>query len=313
MYDTDLLTRIAKMYYLNDMTQQEIADAEFLSRSVVSRMIKQAKALGIVEIGIKPAFENYIQLEKELKKRFPNCDFLISYSENSDAGEEFNNVCNMAADLLDKNLDNDSILSVSRGKTINNVCSLIKPSKNNPDMNIVQLAGSLTNMQNNSIDEMNNMQKIAVCYGCQYNRFYAPYLMDDKETKKVMCHHGDTKKVLDMAKNVNTFISGVDTILFWNDHLDSKDITDIIKDGAVGCMWGYFFDIDGNFIDTPLYNRMIIPDIDIFKNVKTRICVANDRFKTTALLGGLRGNLFNYLVTNSKIASRLIDLNDSTN
>jgi DNA-binding transcriptional regulator LsrR (DeoR family) len=75
-------------------------------------------------------------------------------------------------------------------------------------------------------------------------------------------------------------------------------------------MWGYFFDEDGNIIDTPLYDRLIIPDRSIFETAEKRICVANDRFKSHALLGALRGKLCNVLITNSRIASRLIDLNN---
>lgn len=50
MTDMEQLLAVAKMYYEQGLTQQEIAEKVFLSRSHVSRMLKEARALGIVEI-----------------------------------------------------------------------------------------------------------------------------------------------------------------------------------------------------------------------------------------------------------------------
>ena len=76
MKDIDLLVEVARMYYDQDLTQQEIADKIYVSRSRVSRLIKKAKALGIVEIIIKPSFENHHNLEKILRDRFSLKDVL---------------------------------------------------------------------------------------------------------------------------------------------------------------------------------------------------------------------------------------------
>ena len=53
MTDMEQLLAVAKMYYEQGLTQQEIAEKVFLSRSHVSRMLKEARALGIVEIIIR--------------------------------------------------------------------------------------------------------------------------------------------------------------------------------------------------------------------------------------------------------------------
>lgn len=124
----------------------------------------------------------------------------------------------------------------------------------------------------------------------------------------MICRHSATREVLRCRKDVNTFISGVDTMLYWAERMDEKDVHPLMNQGAVGCMWGYFFDINGNIIDTPLYNRMIIPDRSIFQSAQTRICIASDRFKAKAILGALRGGMCNVLITNSKIASQILNL-----
>ena len=70
MTDMEQLLAVAKMYYEQGLTQQEIAEKVFLSRSHVSRMLKEARALGIVEIIIRSPFENLVSLEISLAVRF---------------------------------------------------------------------------------------------------------------------------------------------------------------------------------------------------------------------------------------------------
>lgn len=308
MQDLELLLEVARMYYEQDMTQQEIAEKIYVSRSRVSRMIKKAKALGLVEIIIKPSFENHFSLERMLMDRFGLKKVLVAYSESSGIQEEFQSVCSMGASYLASVLDNNSVLAVSKGKTVATSVESLKPPRTYPDMRVVQLTGSLESISNPNIDEMYIAQRVATLYGCKLKRLLVPYLMDDEESKRLICKRTMTMDVIRQSGEVNTFISGVDTLLYWADHLNEKEINVLMKQGAVGCMWGYFFDINGNIIESPLYDRMIIPDRRVFETVDTRICIACDRFKARAILGVLRSGMCNVLVTSSKIANQLLAL-----
>ena len=275
-------------------------------------MIKKAKALGLVEIIIKPSFENHLSLEKMLTDRFGLKHVLVAYSESSGIQEEFDSVCNMGASYLSSMLDNHSVLSVSRGKTVSTVIQNLNPRRTYPDMKIVQFTGSLENTSNPGADETYTMQRIATLYGCEFKPLFLPYLMDDEESQRLIMKRGATAEIFRHHQDVNTFISGVDTLLFWTDYISEQNVAFLMKKGAVGCLWGYFFDINGNIIETPLYDRMIIPKRSIFQTVDTRICIANDRFKIRAILGALRGGMCNVLITNSKIARHLLSLDETS-
>ena len=118
MTDMEQLLAVAKMYYEQGLTQQEIAEKVFLSRSHVSRMLKEARALGIVEIIIRSPFENHVSLEMSLAERFGMEKILVAYTENTGPREEFNSVCSMGASYLNSILTNRSVLAVSKGKTV---------------------------------------------------------------------------------------------------------------------------------------------------------------------------------------------------
>ena len=52
---TDMMQmyRIAKMYYTDGLTQEQIAASESISRSQISRLLTQARSRGIVEITVR--------------------------------------------------------------------------------------------------------------------------------------------------------------------------------------------------------------------------------------------------------------------
>ena len=115
-----------------------------------------------MEIIIKPSFENHHNLEKILRDRFSLKDVLVAYSENSGIQEEFDSVCSMGASYLSSILNEHSVLSVSHGKTVATTVQNLKPHRTLPGMKVVQLAGSLENTSNPTVDEMYTMQQLAV-------------------------------------------------------------------------------------------------------------------------------------------------------
>ena len=65
----DLLIKIAKMYYLEERSQQEIASAINVSRSSISRMLKACRDLNIVEIRINDTSSVGVNLQNKLVEK----------------------------------------------------------------------------------------------------------------------------------------------------------------------------------------------------------------------------------------------------
>ena len=64
-FEYELITRIATLYYLEELTQEKIAQNLNLSRVKVGRLLKKARQEGIVEINVRPHPGLNIQLEAE--------------------------------------------------------------------------------------------------------------------------------------------------------------------------------------------------------------------------------------------------------
>jgi DNA-binding transcriptional regulator LsrR (DeoR family) len=65
-----LLVKIARMYFEDDLTQHQIALRLRLSRQKVQRLLQQARAEGIVQIGIRPIMGIFSDLEKAIETRY---------------------------------------------------------------------------------------------------------------------------------------------------------------------------------------------------------------------------------------------------
>jgi DNA-binding transcriptional regulator LsrR (DeoR family) len=77
-----LLAEIASMYYEKDMTQSQIAETTFISRSQVSRLLKESKKNGLVSIKINFPGERFFETEEFLKQKFGLKDCRILNNRN---------------------------------------------------------------------------------------------------------------------------------------------------------------------------------------------------------------------------------------
>ena len=66
----DTKVKIANMYYKENMSQQEIAEALDMSRTTVSRILKNCLDEGIVSIHIKNTSTYQYELELQVKKKY---------------------------------------------------------------------------------------------------------------------------------------------------------------------------------------------------------------------------------------------------
>ncbi|MFN3983670.1 MAG: helix-turn-helix domain-containing protein, partial [Caldilinea sp.] len=100
---TELLVTVASLYYELGQNQQQIADRLETSRSSVSRMIKEARDLGIVEIRIHRPMNRAYALEQALIDRFGLSDayVLLTTPEQRDE-ERLVGVGQLAASYLDR-------------------------------------------------------------------------------------------------------------------------------------------------------------------------------------------------------------------
>ena len=68
--DLRLMTKVAHLYYEQELSQSEIATKLNLSQANISRLLKRALQEQIVRITVSPPHSVYTDLEEELEKKY---------------------------------------------------------------------------------------------------------------------------------------------------------------------------------------------------------------------------------------------------
>ena len=110
--------RIAKLYYELHYNQLEIAAREGISKSSVSRILKNAMDMGIIEVRIKDSVLANGNLENELIARFPIKRAIIVPDLVGNSQILMQDVCAALAEDLPRYIKNDSVIGVTWGHAL---------------------------------------------------------------------------------------------------------------------------------------------------------------------------------------------------
>ncbi|NTV91685.1 MAG: MarR family transcriptional regulator, partial [Clostridiales bacterium] len=127
-----LLSEVASMYYEKDMTQSQIAKRLFLSRTRISRLLKQAREEGLVEIKINYVLDRNYSLEARFMERFSLKNVIICSSNLRKPSDVKHEVGILASSYLNDRITKKLVLGVSWGTSVLETISALNPRKQIP-------------------------------------------------------------------------------------------------------------------------------------------------------------------------------------
>lgn len=309
MVDYNLLSEVARLYYEQNYTQNEVADRLFISRSSVSRLLKQAREVGVVEITIRYPYDRMRLLEQELINKFALEEIRIADSTNRSVDTELNAVTKLGALYLNSILNNNLVLGVTWGKTLHGVVRELRPSGYLPDLRVVQMAGAV-GTDNPITDGPALVSQIANSYACNYQQIMVPFSVENSQIKESLMRMPQVIEGIAQAENVDIMCTSIGRDVDMKRFLRDDEFELIRQNHVVGHIAGRMFDAQGELVNIPeIEDRLITVGEKVFKNVRYRIAVVADPLKAAATLGALRGGLINALITNTKTATKIINLN----
>ncbi len=307
--ETDLLTRMAWLYYKENMTQDDIAKRLNLSRSKVVRLLQKANDEGIVHFHITGPLNNCLHIEQELKSVFALEDAMVVPVGQCEEIRE--TLGKAAAQYLERCLKSGHLFAVGWGRTVYEVVRFIRPNNNIDKLKIVTLNGGLTtSFYLNPYDVGARLSSLfrGECY-----YIHAPAIAASEELCRSFRSDLTVKQALQMAKLANYSLLGVgemsaETTLISTGYINLTDVEILHRKGAVGNIVGQFFDIEGKIIDCDLHKRIVAFPIEELRKMKNVIGVAGGKNKTEAILGTLHGNFIKVLITDEETAISIMNL-----
>lgn len=306
--EDQMMVRSAWMYYEEELTQKEIADRLGVSRIKVNRLIKKAREKGIVQISIQGSYLDHIKIEQEIRNRFNLTDVIVT-PEAKEGESLYRVLANAAGNLLSQRLTSGMVVGIGLGRTTSLIADFIKPIEA-LDCTFMPLTGGVFDEDNNQ-DVHTVIHRLADRYKGKTKYIYAPIASTTEEIKGAILSDKRINESINLARECDMAIFSVGPfdppgLLFEYGYLTDKDLKDLKKKGAAGDALGRFFDQNGQKISTEFDNRIIGLDLDDLRNIPTTVAVAGGQSKYQSILGILRGEIADVLVTDFQTANWLL-------
>ena len=311
MKETDLIYKVASLYFEDNLTQQQIAGKMGISRIKVSRLLQQARNKGIVEISLKKPLQNYTEEEKVIAGKWNLKEVILAVPETDTIENLLKSLGETASLYAQRILDGDEVISMAWGKTLAAFAQAF-PKLDLPKLRIVQMLGGLGSpeAQEHSSDLV---RRLAEKTGGKGRILSAPGVVSSYEVRNGLLEDSHIRKTLEMAAGADIAFVGIgnastNSMLMSQGQILPEDTLASIKErGGVGDISLRFLNIHGEVISHSIKDRIIgISDIEI-KKIPRVIAVAGGNEKYEAIQGALESGLLDVLITDYETGKKLMD------
>lgn len=308
-----LLYKIAHLYYIENLSQREIAQKTRMSVASVSRALARARELKIVSISIQGGEDDFSQLEIEIERSFRLSECLVvpSYGRIE---HTFQGMAAAAADLLSRTLKPGAALGVSWGDTLRAIGESL-PRMPGVRADVIPVIGALgwveTGIYPNSI-----ARTFAQKMGGDSFLVNTPAFVDDPGTRKALMEDSNFRPVRDLWSRLDMAFLGVSALTVDSSMCRSGIFSEAdlaaMREAGGECISNFVvFDGQGRMVPTAVSDRMVFLPLDDLRKVPTVAIAAAGSAKAEPLRAMLRSGICSALVTDTDCARALLSMGSS--
>ena len=311
MDDMRLIVKCCMLYYEEDLNQEKISQELGLSRPTVSRMLKEARESGIVEIRINsPINSNYRSVERQMEKLLGLKEVII-VDDKKDPLSQKVELGYAAARYLERVLKDKDIIGVSMGTTIKEVARFVRDSHmvNTTFLPIIGGVGQIRmDIHPNQI-----AMDLARAFGGNFKLLHAPAVISDIGIKENFKTEKGIKQILDIIDKVTIALVGIgvptekSSTMMATGYFNEADMETLRKKKAVGDICLQFFDINGDTSQFEFNKKVFGIELSRLKKIGRVVGIAGSVEKVDAIIGAARGKYINVLVTNQKTSEFILN------
>ena len=309
------LAHAAFLYYIEGLSQADVARVLGVTRSNVSRMLSAAREQYIVRFEIAYPLDRDPVLEHRLLSRFASDgvrEVIVVPSRDNGVGRVSHGllaVGQACCGWLDINLRDQQRLGLCWGSTIEAMVESAHFDRR-VDVEVVQIAGELSIDSRFSGHDL--VRNLAEKLGGRYRYFNAPAVTPDELTAKALTRSPQVSSALAFARACDVAIVGIGQFGMGSSDLflqragaSDAEIQEAHDSGAVGQISGRFYGADGKQLDLAINRRVLSLDLTEITKIGTVVAVASAEQKAEAVRAAIRGGLVNILVVDDLLAHQL--------
>jgi DNA-binding transcriptional regulator LsrR (DeoR family) len=304
-----LLPKIARLYYLEDMNQDEIAKKFNINRVRVSRYLKKARESNIVEIKIHSSKESYQDLEHSIENKYSlkECIVIPSHEEPE---EILSSMATALTSILERILKNGDTIGVNWGLTLKGVVGFMHSTKK-IKIKVVPIVGGMgrieTGIHTNSIAK--NLAD--VFSGISYI-INAPAILDSKETKDVLLRDSNTKQIFELLKDLDCVVFsfsdlGPESSYAIYSFINPEEREYLKELGIVGDVNLDFINKKGEHVSNKINDRVITLPLSKIKKIRNVIGIAFGSRKAEITKAVLQGSIIDIIIIDKDLAELILN------
>lgn len=308
MSDVQQLIQASRLYYELGETQSRVAEILGVTRPQVSRLLKRARAEGIVEIRIVDQAAVDSDAAEVLRWRFGLATVHLAPALLGPEEISRRMVGRLGADVLRAAIRDGSVVGIGDGASISAVADAVATEEPNHETGatVVPLCGGYWFTG----PAREPFRRIAEGIGGLPLGLLAPGLVDDPATKASLIRHDGVRRIADLWQRLEVAAFGIGGPAWSAAALGPEIADELDRAGAIGEVLVSPFDRDGRFVGDRLRDRTIAFDARELPRVPVRIGVAGGASKVRPILGALRGGMLTTLVTDQATAEAVVALDE---
>ena len=309
--DFRLLTKVSKLYYEDNLNQDDIVSRLHISRSTISRLLQQARDEGIVKIVVVPPTGTYAGLEAQIEQKYAVEEVIVTEVPALDSPQVIaRELGAAAANYLFRVITPTDVIGVSWGYTIRGMVSALEP-KNYPDVRIVQMTGGIGKPESESY-AADLCHSMARTLSCKLALLPAPGVVHSKQTREVYLMDEHVRTAIHLLPSITLAFVGIGALnsysLSVRDEtiLTQADLNEVVANGAVGDIALRFINAQGQPVQSGLDERIIGIELAHLRMIARVVGVAGGANKIEPIRAALRGKLIDVLITDQATAEALV-------
>lgn len=299
--------RIAWAYFVEGLTQAEIAERLGLTRLRVNRILQICRETGIIQIRIQSPLASCVALERALIRRYGLRDAVVVPTPQDE--DKIRAAIGVALGAYVENAVHDGMLvGIGWGQTLRLGLQSMK-RRRMTDLSVVSLIGSMTRGSGQNTFEI--VSRFADLHDADRFYFAAPVYADDEAQRDSLLGRGVLRDIYDKAKSADLALISVGNV---SDHnlmlalgIVDREAAALRAAGAVGDVLGNWLDAAGRPVDHPLNRRTVALGLDDLARIPSVVLASGGSYKFEIIRAALRRRCINVLITDEALAERLAE------
>jgi len=309
-----LLAKVAGLYYDKGLTQAEIAQNLNISRPQVSRLLAEAREEGIVKVIIQYPPDKHFSLQQDLVNKFGLKAVELLASSHLGYAQLVERLGGMAARHLEVNLRDGMILGISWNTGVYQAVKALQAA-HQKNVTVVQLTGS-AGRANPWMDGPDLTRWLAQTLGGQYHYLPAPLLVESAATREALLQDRAIREPMALMDQMDMALVGIGGLLpalsslLAAGYINEAELREIVRQGGVGDICSYHFDLHGHVLPLELHQRIVGVSLQTLEKTPYVIGVAGSIDKAAAILGALRLGVIDCLITDEVAARAVLKMSE---